>query len=75
VEDLPFDSPAFKHAPLSRGELIEPGGEERVDRRWDGHAAAALSLEREHLLDEQRVSVGDVTDSGPSRVGQSVSTE
>ena len=71
VEDLPFDGTAADHVPLARAEPVEPGLQERLDRRrhHDLRLAAVLAHHREHLLDEERVPVGGLQDSLAHVVG------
>ena len=60
VEDLALDRAALEHGPLGRRELVEPGGEQRLERRRDDHLAAPVAVVRhhQHLADEQRVPPG-----------------
>ena len=76
VEDLPFDGAAADHVPLARAEPVEPGLQERLDRRrhHDLRLAAVLAHHREHLLDEERVPVGGLQDSLAHVVGDLRST-
>ena len=56
MEDLAFDRPTLEHAALGRVELVEPRGEQRLDRRRHRDVAAAVGHHRDHLLDEERVA-------------------
>ena len=63
VEDLPLDGAALEYAALGRIELIETRGKQRLDRRrHDDLAVAGLGDHREHLLDEEWVAFGRLTD-------------
>ena len=69
VEHPSFHRAALEHGSLSRVELVEPRCQQRLDRRWNLYHGAARSVdEREHLLDEQRISLGGVTDPPPQLV-------
>ena len=77
-EDEPITEAGSITARSSRGQLVEPRGEQRLDRRRDGElaevarrrpsapssgAGAPSSIEhRQHLLDEQRVALGGLDD-------------
>ena len=57
MEDLAFDRATLEHAPLLAVELVEPGGEQRLDRRRHDHIASRASRDhRDHLLDEERIA-------------------
>ena len=59
VERQAFHGAPLEHAALTRLELIEPGREQRLDRRRHCHlGAAAFAQHREHLLDEEWVALG-----------------
>ena len=64
VEDLALDGAAADHVPLAGAEPVEPGLEERLNRRRDDDLslAAVLAHGGEHLLDEQRISVRGLQD-------------
>ncbi len=63
VEHAAFDRPALEHGALGRLELVEPRGEQRLDRRRHRDVPVARLLhERDHLLDEQRVPLGRLPD-------------
>ena len=63
MEDLALDRGELEHAPLRRLELIEPGGQQRLDRRGHDHLAVRrLGTHRDHLLDEQRIPAGRAQD-------------
>ena len=63
VEDSALDRAALEHATLGRLELVEPRGEQCLDRPRHGDLAVARVLdERDHLLDEERVSFRRVAD-------------
>jgi hypothetical protein len=69
VEDIALDRAALEHRPLGRVELVETCREECLDRR--GHAdlgVARIAHEREHLLQEERVSLGGGRDP-PTQAG------
>ena len=56
VEDAALDGTSLEHAPLRRVELVETRGEQRLDRRRNGHVPAwRFPDHRDHLLDEQRI--------------------
>ena len=56
MEDLALDRAALEDASLGRLELVEPRGEQRVQRRRDDDLALRLAGHRDHLLDEERVA-------------------
>ena len=61
VEDLPLARRRAQYrAPWV--ELVEPRGEERLQRGWDDDVALAPPGDHEHLGDEQRVAAGGGTD-------------
>ena len=69
VEDLPFDGSSFDRRPNLVAELVETGGQQRVDR--GRHLELSLSPaivehERHHLLDEKRIAFGGLDDTPPS---------
>ena len=66
VEDLPFDGSSFDRRPNLVAELVETGGQQRVDR--GRHLELSLSPaivehERHHLLDEKRIAFGGLDDT------------
>ena len=69
VEDLALDRAALEHAPLARLELVEPGREQRLQRRRDDDLALRLSGHRDHLLDEERVAARGASDPRAQVVG------
>jgi hypothetical protein len=63
VEDPSFHGSPLEHGALGRVELVEAGGEERLDRRRHLHGpVAAVADEGEHLLEEERVALGGLHD-------------
>ena len=63
VEDAPLDRAALEHVPLGCIELVEAGGQQRLDRRRHRDLAASrLRHERDHLLHVQRVALGRIED-------------
>ena len=63
VEDLTLDRSALEHAALGWAELVEPRGQQRVDRGRDGNLGTVrLQGEGEHLLDEERISACGTAD-------------
>ena len=65
MEDLALDRPAFENVSLGRVELVEPRGEQRLDRRRNRNRASVVGLlnEREHLLDEEWVATRRTADA------------
>ncbi len=65
VEHAPLDGAALEHASLGSVELVEPRGEQRLDRRRDDDVAAAATpaRQRDHLLDEERIALGGLADA------------
>ena len=58
VKDAPLDGAAPEHIPLDGIELIEPRGQQRLDRRGHGDVAIRrVAHERDHLLDEERIAL------------------
>src|SRR5205823_4459252 len=59
-----------------RIELVEPRGEQSLDRRRNGDVAVTGLLdERDHLLNEQRIALGGLADALPElwiQVGEAV---
>ena len=63
VEHAPDDGSALQHRALGRLELVEAGGEQRLDRRRHADVpVGGVPDERDHLLDEQRVALGAAPD-------------
>jgi hypothetical protein len=63
VEDLALNGGDVDDGALVVAQAVEPGGEERLDRRWNGELAggrAVLERECEHLLHEERVAFADL---------------
>jgi len=59
VEHPPFDGAALEHVSLGRFELIQARGQQRLDRRRDlDLRASGVPYEGEHLLDEERITLG-----------------
>ena len=54
--------PSTEDAPLAGVELVEPGREQRLDRRRHRDVAAVLGPHRHHLLDEEWVAAGRFED-------------
>ena len=69
VEDLALDRAALEHASLGRLELVEPGREQRLQRRRDDDLAVRLAGHRDHLLDEERVAARGASDPLAQVVG------
>ena len=84
-EALPDDRGGLEHLPLVAVELVEPGGEERVDRRRHRevrevavhhpapvHAPqeTVLDQHREELLGEERVPLGRIDDPPARLLGE-----
>ncbi len=69
VEDLALDRAALEDASLGRVELVEPGGEQGVQRWRHDDVALGLVGHRDHLLDEERVAARGARDSLPQVVG------
>src|SRR5439155_1016177 len=64
VEDPALDRASLEDSALCRLELVEPRGEQRLDRAWHGDLAVARLLhQRDRLLDEERVAFGRPADS------------
>ena len=68
---MPLDGSCLEDRSLVVGQAVEPSSEQRVDRRRnlerDG-VAALLEHEREHLLDEERISTRRLDDVSARRV-------
>ena len=64
VEQPTFDRGALQHRTLPRLEAIDPGREERLDRRRHRlvRNLGIVGEHGEHLLDEQRIALGGVDD-------------
>ena len=64
VEQPTFDRSALQHRALPRLEAIDPGREERLDRRRHRlvRSLRIVGEHGEHLLDEQRIALGGVDD-------------
>ena len=58
VEDLTLDRTALQGRPLDLAEVIEPGGEERVERRRQLVRGAVLGQQRGQLFEKERVAAG-----------------
>ncbi len=66
VEHPTLDGSALEHRPLGRIELVEPGCQQGLDRRWHlDRRAARLAQHREHLLDEERNALRGGADALP----------
>src|SRR4029077_16322405 len=70
VKDLALDGTSLDHLALRSTEPVETGLQERLDRRRCPYVAA-LEREREHFLDEQRVT-GRGLDDPRARVVRNV---
>ena len=69
VEHAPLDRAAPEHVPLDGVELIEPRGQQGLDRRRHGDGVIRrLAHERDHLLDEERIAFRRVQDPRAQRV-------
>jgi hypothetical protein len=90
VEDLALDGAAFDHGAFLRVQSVETGGEQQLDRRrhrdvreiLDRSPRAVLEPEEpvvdehaEHLLDEERVTLGGLQDPGSRVLGDLRATE
>ena len=64
VEQPTFDRGALQHRTLPRLEAIDPGREERLDRRRHRlvRNLGIVGEHGEHLLDEQRIALGGMDD-------------
>ena len=62
VEDLAFDRPALEHRSLGRLELVEPRGEQRLQRGRHRDLSFGLAGHRHHLRNEQWIATGSVDD-------------
>ena len=64
MEQPTLDRGALQHRALPRLEAIDPGREERLDRRRHAlvRRLGIVGEHREHLLDEQRIALGGVDD-------------
>jgi hypothetical protein len=64
AEEPPLDRRSLDDSPLRAVELVEAGGEKRLDRR--GHHQLLVrpraGVQREELLEEERVAVGRFDD-------------
>src|SRR4051794_16839848 len=58
MEDLAFDGAALHDAALGGVELVEPGCEQRAERRRHLDLVLAVACHRQHLGDEERVASG-----------------
>jgi hypothetical protein len=70
LEDLARDRGQFDHRTLFGGETVEASGEKGLDRRGHPQLAAVLCREGDHLLDEERVALGDLDDPVALAFGQ-----
>ena len=76
VKDAPLDGAALEHVPLDGVELIESRGEQRLDRRRHGdRRIRRLAHERDHLLDEERISLCRVEDPRAQHVSAGAAVE
>jgi hypothetical protein len=65
-----LNRPALEHRPLSGVELVEPGGQERLDARRNlNFTAGAVTDQCQHLLQEQGIALGHKHDTVPQLVG------
>ena len=65
VEHSPFDRATLEHDSLGGVELVEPSGEQCLDRRrHDDISARRFAHERDHFLDEERIPFGRLQDPG-----------
>ena len=63
MEDLALDRAALEDVTLGGVELVEPGGQQSMDRRRYGDVRLVLLGEhRHHLFDEERVARRGVED-------------
>ena len=65
VKDLALDGAALEHLPLGPVELVEASVEERLQRRGHRDLAVALGSHCDHLLDEEWIAAGGVSDPIP----------
>src|SRR5829696_8804395 len=72
VEDLALDRAVLEHASLGGLELVEPRGEQRLQRRRDDHLAFGLFGHGQHLGDEERVAARGVSDPLAQVAGEPV---
>ena len=63
MEDLSFDGGSFEHGPLAGLQLVESGGEQRLQRRRDDDLAVGRACHADHLVHEERVAAGGARDS------------
>src|SRR5262249_61149397 len=72
VEALALDGAALEHVPLRGLELVEPSGEQSLDRRRNGNGVPVVRAaeERQHLLDEERIAAGSTADTALQRIFQ-----
>src|SRR4051812_10904881 len=62
-ELLAFDRGGLDDRALGGWESVEPGRDQRLDRRRDGgYGSGVVEHHGDDLLDEQRIAVGDVED-------------
>ena len=57
MEAPPLDGGALDRCALVRLETVDTSGEERLQRRRDGHLAAVLRPHRHELFDEEWVAL------------------
>ena len=62
VEELSFDRASLEHRPLRFVELVEPRCQQSAQRRRHLDIAVALSAERDHLGQEERISARGAND-------------
>ena len=63
VEDTPLDGASLQHSAFSWLELVDPRGEQGLNRSRHSDLAVARVLdERDHLLDEERIPLRRVAD-------------
>jgi hypothetical protein len=63
MEDLSFDGGSFENGPLAGLQLVESGGEQRLQRRRDDDLALRRECHADHLVHEERVAAGGPRDS------------
>ena len=69
MEDLALDRAPLEHAALLGLEMVDAGGEQRLDgRRHDDLGIRRVAEHRDHLLDEEGIPAGSAEDSAAKAV-------